>query len=224
MDLDNSNSPAYSLMLLKNLRGNLPQQTTYIGASCYQQSSALTVANISNWNSINSVTQWILATGDYTNPCRNLGFAQDFMQNNMNLQTINTSRGVYLDGYIDTTFKISRLKINWNTYFTNLQALIISDDHWSREDLSSLTHLSLFAISAASLHHSFNPTNNPLVPIPVSVLDNIINQIAAGAGQNVINGTINLNSAGTDRSSVSDASFNLLKSKGWTIVINNLTE
>jgi hypothetical protein len=107
-----------------------------------------------------------------------------------------------------------------NTYFTNLTSLLISDADWNREDLSALVHLSYIVITASNLYHSYNQTNNPLVPIQTSVIDNIINQVAAGSGQYIINGTLGVSSAGNNRSSASDAAFNLLKSKGWTIVIN----
>jgi hypothetical protein len=222
MTLDNHFAPANSLMRVKNLRGNIPQYTTWIDGDCFQQSSALTVSAITNWNSISSITEFDLVTGDYLNPCLHVSYAQNFMSNNKNLRTINTSRGYYLEGYEDTTFKISRLKSNWNVYFTNLNLLTICDDHWNREDLSSLTQLNLVQVVAGNLHHSFNQTNNPLVPLPVSVIDNVINQVAAGAGKSIVNGYLNLYSGGTTRSSASDAGFNTLKSKGWTIVINGI--
>ena len=225
MALDNAFAPATSLTLIRNLRGNLPQNTTFLDGDCTQQSSVFSLSGVTNWNSINTVTSWGLFTGDEINPCLNISYPQDFMTNNTNLKSIITNnRGYYLEGYEDTTFKISRLKSNWNTYFTNLTTLDINDDHWNREDLTALTNLSGVAICASNLHHSYSQTNNPLVPIPVSVLDNIINQIAAGAGQTVINGTINLNSAGTSRSSASDSSIILLKSKGWTITINGVNQ
>jgi len=219
--LDNAFGPATSLTLLRNLHGNLPQNTTELVASDYQQASALTVASITNWNTINSITAWQIRTGDLTNPCLHLSYAQDFMANNRNLQIILTDdRGPYLEGYEDTTFKISRLKSNWNTYFTNLTTLEIIDDHWNREDLSALIHLNVVGIGAGNLHHSYNQTNNPLVPLPVSVIDNIINQLSVGAGQHVSNGLLVIPSGGTNRSSASDDGFNILKAKGWTITIN----
>jgi YD repeat-containing protein len=219
--LDNGSSPALSFIHLKNFRGNLPQNTQSLVASDFQQASALTVASINNWNSINGITGWQIRTGDLTNPCLHLSYAQDFMANNRNLQFILTDdRGPYLEGYEDSTFKISRLKSNWNTYFTNLTTLEIIDDHWNREDLTALIHLSLVGVGAGNLHHSYNQTNNPLVPLPVSVVDNVINQIAAGAGQFVSNGLLVMPSGGTNRSSASDIGFNILKAKGWTIIIN----
>jgi hypothetical protein len=129
-----------------------------------------------------------------------------------------------LEGYEDTTFKISRLKSNWNTYFKNLRYINICDDHWNHEDLSNLLQLNLVQVIAGNQKHSFNQTNNPLVPIPVSVIDNIINQVASGAGRSVTNGLVNIWSAGTARSSASDNGVNILKAKGWTIVVNNVTQ
>jgi hypothetical protein len=81
----------------------------------------------------------------------------------------------------------------------------------------------LFAINAGNQNHSLNPTGNPLVPMPTSVVDNIINQLSAGAGQFVSNGTLIISNGGTGRSSASDTAFNQLKTKGWTITINNVT-
>jgi YD repeat-containing protein len=219
-NLDDANIPATSLMHLKNLRGNLPQNTLSFDGDSYQQASALTVASITNWNSISSIQQFGLYAGDYQNPCLHVSFTQDFMANNRNLQGINTTRGDYLEGYEDSTFKLSKLKTGWNTYFTNLSSLIICDDHWNREDLTALTHLNNIYINAGNTNHSFNRTSNPQIPIPVSVVDNIINQLAAGAGQNISNGVLNLSSAGTTRSSASNTGFNTLKAKGWTIIIN----
>ncbi len=219
--LDNYANPATSLNKVKNFRGNLPQYTTTLGGASYQQASANTVANISNWSSLNTVTSFSIWSGDAgLTPHTNMTFVQDFMSGNKGLKKISTSSGgYYLCGYRDTTFKISRLKSDWNTYFTDLELLSISDEHWVREDISALKKLSLFTLAAATLHHTNNPATDSPVPIPVSVLDNVIIQIAAGAGQNVSNGQIFLATGGTTRSSASDAAYNQLIAKGWTINI-----
>jgi YD repeat-containing protein len=224
-DFDNGSNngvgPALSLIHLKNFRGIIPQNTQGLGATSRQQASALTVASISNWNSITGILGWGLRTGDLINSCLNISYSQDFMANNKNLQSIVTNnRGFYQEGCQDTTFKISRLKSDWNTYFTNLTTLEFDDDNWNREDLTALIHLSVVGIGADNLHHSYNQTNNPLVPIPVNVIDNIINQISAGAGHYVSNGLLNIPSGGTNRSSLSDAGVNFLKSRGWTVIVN----
>ena len=221
MFIDNANNPATSVSKLKNLRGYLPQYTNTYGESSYQQSSAQTVANIINWSSINSITIWRLNTGDGgTTVCKNLNFAQDFMQNNTNLQFIETAKTTNYICYFDSTFKLSRLKSNWTNYFTNLQYLSICDDHWNRESLSGLPHLSTFGLFCSNQNHSNNLTGNPAIPIPSTVIDNAINQIAAGAGQTVSNGIIGILSGGPNRTTASDASVALLKSKGWSININ----
>ena len=223
-DLDNVNGPGTSLTLLKNIRGNLPQFIQLIGGSGYQQTSAQTVANITNWNGINSITEWSPGNGDGVNPSKNLNYSQDFMINNRGLQKIRTSiYGFYRNGYRDTTFKISRLKSDWNTYFTQLQVLAINEDHWNRENLTALPQLNFVAITATTQNHQ-DDSNSPLIPILSPEIDNIINQVAAGAGQTVTNGLINIASAGGIRTTASDTSVNLLKSKGWSITVNGVLQ
>jgi hypothetical protein len=218
--LDNVSVPASSLMLLRNLRGIFPQNATELSSSCYQQASALSVANISNWNSITSIKGFHIHNGDSQNPATNVSYAQDFMANNRGLEGIYTAHyGPDRTGYRDLSFKISRLKNGWNTYFTRLKEIMINDDHWDREDLSELKQLKLFVLSATRQNHQDDP-GSPLVPIPSTVIDTILNQIAAGAGQSVQNGIVNIISGGNNRTSVSDASVSLLKSKGWTIYVN----
>lgn len=222
--LDNGQNPATSLTLVKNVRGNYAQNMLAIQGSCYQQSSAQTIAAITNWNSITTITDFTPGNGDGSNPCKNLNYPQDFMQNNKGLTKIITAwYGPTRTGYRDTTFKISRLKSDWNTYFTQLQSIIINDDHWSRENLSALKQLNTFGLSSTTQNHEDDP-NSPFVPIPSSVVDNAINQIASGAGQTVKNGLINIGTAGTIRTSASDASVDFLKSKGWTIIVNGVTQ
>lgn len=219
--LDNFNNPATSLTKIKNLRGNYPQYTTGLNGSSYQQASAHTVANITNWSTISSATNFSWGMGDGVNPNTNMNFAQDFYANNKGLKRIFTSYGgYYLAGYRDSTFKISRLKSDWNTYFTNLETISISDEHWNRENISSLAKLSSFTLVAGTLHHTNNSSTDSPVAIPVSVLDNVIIQIAAGAGQNISNGQIFLITGGTTRSSASDAAYNQLLANGWTISIS----
>ena len=211
---------------LQNLRGNLPQQNSGIGGSSYQQASALTVSNISNWSSINSITTFQLLAGDLVTPCEHVNYAQDFMQNNRGLNTIITTWTTigpsYMQaGYRDTTFKLSRLKSNWNTYFTNLQDIEISDEHWNREDLSALTKLKTFILIATNVNHSNDPTGNSLIVIPNDAIDSILNQIEAGAGQNVSNGFIQILSAGgSHRTDASKTAVQLLVNKGWYIYVN----
>lgn len=225
MNFDNAYAPATSLTLLRNFRGILPQNTQWVDASCFQQSGAYNFSAITNWNSINSVLNWGLYTGDLMSPCLHISYAQDFMANNKNLQGIITCLyGYYTEASEDTTFRISKLKSTWNTYFTNLTTLEISDDDWNREDLSQLPQLNLVSICAGNTHHSYNQSNNPLVPIPTSAIDNIINQVGGGAGTRVSNGLLNILSGGTARSSASNSGITQLKSKGWTIIVNGVTQ
>lgn len=213
--LDNGTFPATSITLVTNIRGNFPQLMTDFAFSSYQQSSALTVANITNWNSIFSITKFKLNNGDNANPSKNLSYAQDFMQANQGLTFIETAHyGINRTGYRDTTFKMSRLKSDWNTYFKQLHYLVINDDHWSREDLSGLKMLDTFGISATRQNHQ-DDLQSPVVQIPTQVIDTIINQIAAGAGQTISNGLIVFWSGGTLRTSASDTAFAYLKSRGW---------
>jgi len=218
--LDNVIIPAVSLTKIRNFRGNMPQQTTWLGGSCYQYASAWSLDNIANWNSISSVTGFAPHTGDSQTPCENLAYQQDFMKNNPGLNYINTTNfSYYQAGYRDTTFKLSKLKTDWNTYFTQLQGLEISDEHWDREDLSHLTHLTDLLLFATNHNHSNDPTNNSVIPIPGSVIDNIIIQIAAGSGQYNSNGIINILNEFNGRTSASDAAVAFLKSKGWQIYL-----
>ena len=217
---DNYNNPATSLGLLKNLRGNIPQFTTKFGGSSYQDATFQSVTAITNWSSINSIIRFARGMGDGINPCRNLNFAQDFMQNNKNLQEIATSAaGYYSAGYRDVNFKIDKLKSDWNTFFTELRLLQISEDHWSHEDLSALKKLSNILVVATTQNHTNETASNPVVPLTGYVVDNIIIQIADGAGQTVSNGYLRIMSGGTARSAASDAAYNLLIAKGWTVLI-----
>jgi YD repeat-containing protein len=216
--MDNAHDPATSLTKVQHLRGYFPQHTIGGKFSSMQQSSALTMDSIWNWNSINSVTVLQLTTGDGINACKNLHYAQDFMKNNPGLQTFISDYGQYgTSGVFDTTFKMTRLKSNWNTYFTNLQDLQICDDHWNREDLSALTHLQAFIVVAGN-HDGYGAYN----PIPSQAVDSIINQIAAGAGQNVSNGLLGIASYGGGRSAASNTSLDFLLSKGWKVILDGV--
>jgi hypothetical protein len=115
------------------------------------------------------------------------------------------------------------MKSNWNTYFTNLHSLIINDDHWNREDLSALTQLNYVQIEATTQNHQ-DDHSSPLVQIPSSALDAILNQVAAGAGQSVSNGTIWLDAGGSTRTNNSYTAVQLLLSKGWVIYINGVIQ
>ncbi|MHA4811562.1 hypothetical protein ACX0G9_25930 [Flavitalea flava] len=224
--LDNALVPATSLLHLSNLRGNLPQNTTVIGGSCFQSPTLNSVAGITNWNSIHSIVQFVTNLGDGINPAMNLNYTQDFLKNNSNLQIINTNygNGIYKAGYHDPTFKLSRLKSDWNTFFTQLTMIAICDEHWDREDLSGLPNLKYVFIYAGSQNHSNDPTNNLPVPIPSTVIDNIIIQVAAGAGKFIEGGQINMYSGGNPRTSASTSAVNVLKAKGWTITIEGITQ
>lgn len=223
--LDNLYAPATSLTLLSNLRGYLPQHALAIGGSCYQSSTMNSVAGIRNWNSINSIIQFTTNLGDGYTPFKNMNYAQDFMQYNPHLKSISTvNYGYYRSGCRDTSFTISRLKSDWNTFFTELTILSISDEHWNREDLSGLPNLQFLTVVAGNQQHSNDPTNNPVVPIPSSVLDNLLNQVAAGAGKQVRTGVISLLTGGPSRTPGSDAAVALLKGMGWTIWINGMVQ
>lgn len=217
---DNYNNPATSLGLISNLRGALPQYTNSVGGSSYQQASMLSMDAITNWSTMKDVLYFNLNQGDGVNPCRNINYSQDFMANNTKLQSIiTTGGGYYLAGYRDANFKISQLKTNWNTYFTNLQQLHISDQHWNREDISALTKLNSVMLVAGTTLNTNDIANNAPVAIPSSVIDNLLIQVAAGAGQTVSGGTITIISSGTSRTAASDAAVSTLISKGWTISI-----
>jgi hypothetical protein len=177
------------------------------------------VAGITNWNSINTIQYFRLNNGDKINPARNVSYEQDFMKNNKGLVNIYTTLGYYRNGYRDTTFKISRLKSDWNTYFTNLRSLTINEEHWNHEDLSALTKLDSVTIVATTQDHQDDPAS-PLIPMTSQEIDNIINQIAAGAGRTVSNGILYLFAGGGVRTSASDAAVAWLNSKNWSVYVN----
>jgi YD repeat-containing protein len=219
---DNYFSPSTTQTLLTNLRGNLPQFTNRIGGSSYQQASMTSLAGITNWSSISSVIYFRMTSGDAgVTAFQNVSFPQNFMANNKDLEHIWTSYGgYYASGCRDTTFKLSRLKSDWNTYFTKLNFLVISDEHWNRENLSGLPNLKTIAIVAGTqLRTNQNIATNPPIPIPSSVIDNIIIQVAAGSGQTVTGGAISILGGGGQRTAASDAAVTFLQAKGWTITI-----
>lgn len=220
--LDNNGYPATSLTYLRNLRGNLPQYMQDLGGSSYQDASALTVAGITNWNTIHSIKGWGHGSGDAgVTTTMHMGYPQDFMAGNRDLEAIGLCYPNYI-GCFDSTFRISRLKSDWNTYFTHLKSLFISDAHWNREDLSALKELNSIYILPARQKYTNDPTNNPQLPIPAAVIDNIYIQVAAGAGQTVSNGVLTLYTAGTTRTSASDAAVSALLAKGWTLNLNGV--
>jgi len=217
--LDNADNPGTSLTKLRNFRGTMPQYSSNLTSSCYQDASVLTVANLTNWNTISTIQQFWLHDGDAgTNPCMHVSYTQDFMANNRGLKVINSSNvSYYRSGYRDTTFKLSRLKTNWNTYFTQLQDIEINDEQWDREDLSGLTKLANFLLVAGNQKHSNDVSNNPPIPLPSNVIDNVLKQIANGSAKTVSNGWIWILSGGSNRTSDSDTAVNYLKSKGWAL-------
>jgi YD repeat-containing protein len=218
--LDNVNAPATSLSKVKNLRGNLPQHIKQFGSSSNQQASMSSVANVTNWASIHSINDFHLNTGDGgITTIQNLSYQQDFMAGNADLQSIQLARN-NLACYFDATFKISRLKSDWNTWFKHLQFLSLTDAQWNREDLSGLKELNYFYIIPARPNYSNDPTNNAEIPIPQGVVDSIFNQIASGSGQSVSGGVLYISSGGSGRSASSDAAVSTLLAKGWTLYLD----
>jgi hypothetical protein len=201
-DFDNIYNPATSLIKLRNLRGDLPQHTNEIGGSCYQQPSMTNLQGILNWNSISSVQYFRMNLGDGVNGFLNVSYPQDFMANNKGLWYIKA------DGCRDTTFKLSRLKSDWTTYFTQLSAISLNENGWSHEDLSVLKNLKYFVLVAAG------------TPLDSSEVDNVFIQIAAGSGQAISNGVIGIGTGGSGRTSASQAAIDFLLSKGWVIGID----
>ena len=87
---------------------------------------------------------------------------------------------------------------------------------------SNLPKLNAFGLMATNQNHTNDPTNNPVIPLPPYVIDNVLIQIAAGSGQTVSNGVIYIYTPGSDRTSNSDAAVSQLKAKGWTITITGV--
>ncbi len=222
--LDNAFSPATSLTKIKNIRGNFPQGIHFFMCTNSQQASANSVAQITNWNTITTIdTLWFHMGDGVAHPNTNISFAQGFMQYNKGLKAFVATRNAYYGASLrDSTFKISRLKTDWNTYFTSLQTLQISDEQWDREDLSGLLNLKNVLVVAANQKHSNDPTNNPILPIPSNVIDSIIIQVSAGAGHIVQNGILSIYPGASNRTSASDAAVSQLQSMGWGIYFDGV--
>ena len=222
---DNLAKPGTSLTYLSNLRGNLPQFIWILGGSGYQQAGMNSVAKITNWSAINSIVNFSPHNGDGTNPSKNLTYSQDFMSNNKGLKSIQTGvYGPYRTGYRDLSFKISRLKTDWNTFFTELETLQISEDHWNHEDLSGLKKLKLFTLIATTQSHT-DLLNDPLIPLSSTVIDNVIIQVANGAGNaGVTDGTISFITGGGTRTASSNTALNQLNAAGWKIYLDGVLQ
>ena len=218
----NMNIPSTCTSKMKNLRGNFPQFVYRIGGNGSLESTWNSVAGILNWNNISSVTDFLPHNGDLVTPCSNMNYAQDFMANNKGLKYIGTSiYGYYRTGYRDLSFKISRLKSDWNSYFTKLETLQINEDHWNHEDLSGLINLKDFRLTATTQNH-LDDVNSPLIPISAQVLDNAIIQIANGAGTaGVKNGVIRFYTGGSTTTPSSGPAITQLKNAGWHIYLND---
>jgi hypothetical protein len=155
-------------------------------------------------------------------PCENISYPQNFLAKDPGLISIMTVWAAHHPGNGDITFKLTRLKSNWNTYFTQLQYIAISEDDWNHEDLSGLTNLYIFTMTASGQVQ--DDPNSPLVPLDSTEIDNILIQIAAGAGPTVSNGAIGIISGGSNRTDASTAAYNyLVNSRGWTITIDTTT-
>lgn len=186
-------SQTNSSVQVTNVRGNFPQNMEqYIPVWQYQPTSQI-ISNIANWNSITSIKKF---TDGY-----HAVYSPDFMQYNVNLEKVD----------LTDTMSMKRLKSDWNTYFLNLDTLIFETGvAYGFENLTLLKNL-----------RYFNYNNNRYnVTVTTQEIDNIINQINAGAGQFLINGFIYINAHTASRSSASDASVNALKTRGWYINVN----
>jgi len=216
--LFNYSNPGTSLTKLSNLRGNFPQFMTRLGGAGFASAGLNSVANITNWSSISTVKEFIPYNGEGQNPCTNMNYGQDFMAGNKNLKYIHTDVfGAYRIGYRDLNFKISRLKSDWNSYFTDLEILAINEDHWNHEDLSGLKKLWVFALTPATTDHAGTP-NSGVIALGSTVIDNAINQIWNGAGMaGVKNGAIFFITGGSTRSPASDIAYAQLRSAGWVL-------
>ncbi len=218
-------NPSTSNTKMKNFRGNLPQYAQTFGGNGNQQASYNTVANITNWSTITSIINFLPHNGDGTNPCTNMNYAQDFMANNTGLKSIQTSiYGPYRTGYRDTTFRLSKLKSNWNTYFTNLEVVEINEDHWNHEDLSALKKLNTFWLTATTTSHQ-DVNGQALIPLSATVIDNVLIQIANGAvASGVKNGQIALTTGGVARTSASNTAVSQLTAAGWSVLLDGVAQ
>lgn len=226
-DFDNINSPATSLTKLRNLRGDLPAHTNEIGGSCFQQASMTSLQGISNWSSISSVLYFRMNMGDGINALENVSYPQDFLANDKGLLSIVTmwgnNPGFHAYGNGDPTFKLSRLKSDWNTYFTQLQSINIAERDWNHEDLTALTHLSVFYLVASDADGG-TEVGGPYAPLDSTEIDNIFIQIDNGAGKYIRNGQISIATGGSGHTAASQASINDLLNKGWAIGIDGVLQ
>lgn len=224
---DNELAPASSLIRLRNLRGNLPAHSYAIGGSCYQDGSMTNLQGILNWNQITTIQSFVLNNGDGTYPVKPVSYPQDFLAGDKGLNSIETFWSAWPPnhryGNGDTSFRLSRLRSDWNTYFTSLWRIWIQERDWKREDLSKLTHLSSFALTASDTDGGTEP-GGPYTPLDSTEIDNVLIQIANGAGQTVSNGAIAIATGGSGRTTASNSAVNFLISKGWTIIIDQVTQ
>jgi len=224
---DNELAPASSLIRLRNLRGNLPAHSDAIGGSCYQDGSMTNLQGILNWNQITTIQSFVLNNGDGTYPVKPVSYPQDFLAGDKGLNSIETFWSAWPPnhryGNGDTSFRLSRLRSDWNTYFTSLWRIWIQERDWKREDLSKLAHLSSFALTASDTDGGTEP-GGPYTPLDSTEIDNVLIQIANGAGQAVSNGAIAIATGGSGRTTASNSAVNFLISKGWTIIIDQVTQ
>ena len=61
----------------------MPQNSETMGTSCAQEPTALTVANLYNWNSVASIKTFLFNLGDDQTAATNLNYSQDFLKNNI---------------------------------------------------------------------------------------------------------------------------------------------
>ena len=178
-----------SLRHLTNVRGYFPKNMQVYQTSYCIQPSAQTITNIYNWNIINGIV--------YFSSGFNYNFIQDFMRNNTNLQIIN----------IAGSGSLSKLKSNWNVFFTGITSLELDNTNWNQEDISALVHLNNFELS--------DDTLSPLTP---TILDNIFNQIAAGSAKFIQGGFCGFdtgNYATLRNTSASYTAVTFLRSQNW---------
>jgi len=189
-----------------NLRGMYPQNATTFALQPFNEPNVYSMSGFTNWNSIHSISKFGTQSS-VISPATNgsLHFAQDFMAANTGLTGIN------ITAFADSTFKLHRFKTDWNAWFTNLTTLAILEDNWDHEDLSTLIHLQFIEILRSRIGKAMTSQQ----------IDNLLMQVARGAGLYRNNGIIYIMNNVNQRTSASDDAYNFLIGAGWEVTIIN---
>jgi RHS repeat-associated protein len=198
---DNYTGYSGSLSTMKNLKGYLPEHTDGIVFHSTKDSSLNTFSKIQNRNSFNGV-RWIgtYGHGNGADPFLNYNFGT--MDNYHDLEVINCTGGypipntpaniLYLHDVVSNPLNIPKLKY-----------LVINAESYTNDIVINYPLLKIIDIQNGLLANQ---------------VDSILNQVARYTITN--NGKAFLGYACQARTSASDAAYNALIARGWTIYTN----